>query len=60
MGQPCGPQCLFTRGTNTKRGATTMTTSLQLEASHTEIMDTVVATVEKATETEKDTPLFRR
>ena len=38
----------------------TMTTSLQLEASHTEIMDTVVATVEKATETEEDTPLFRR
>ena len=33
----------------------TMTTSLQLEASHTE-----VATVEKATETEEDTPLFRR
>ena len=38
----------------------TMTTSLQLEASHTEVMDTVVATVEKATETEEDTPLFRR
>ena len=37
-----------------------MTTSLQLEASHTEIMDTVVATVEKATETEEDTPLYRR
>ena len=36
-----------------------MTTSLQLEASHTEIMDIVVATVEKATETEEDTPLFR-
>ena len=38
----------------------TMTTSLQLEASHTEIMDTVVTIVEKATETEEDTPLFRR
>ena len=38
----------------------TKTTSLQLEASHTEVMDTVVATVEKATETEEDTPLFRR
>ena len=38
----------------------TMTTSLQLEASHTEVMDTVVATVEKATETEEDTPLVRR
>ena len=38
----------------------TMTTLLQLEASHTEIMDTVVATVEKATETEEDTPLFWR
>ena len=38
----------------------TITTSLQLEVSHTEIMDTVVATVEKATETEEDTPLFRR
>ena len=38
----------------------TMTTSLQIEASHTEIMDTVVATVEKATETDEDTPLFRR
>ena len=38
----------------------TMTTSLQLEASHTEIMDIVVATVEKATKTEEDTPLFRR
>ena len=37
-----------------------MTTSSQLEASHSEIMDTVVATVEKATETEEDTPLFRR
>ena len=38
----------------------TMTTSLQLEASHTEITDTMEATVEKATETEEDTPLFRR
>ena len=38
----------------------TMTTSLQLETRHTEIMDTVVVTVEKATETEEDTPLFRR
>ena len=37
----------------------TMTTSSQLEASHNEIMDTVVATVEKATETDEDTPLFR-
>ena len=38
----------------------TMTTSSQLEASHDEIMDGVVATVEKATETEEDLPLFRR
>ena len=38
----------------------TMTTSFQLEASHAEIMDTMVATVEKATETDEDTPLFRR
>ena len=37
-----------------------MTISSQLEASHNEIMDEVVATVEKATETEEDTPLFRR
>ena len=38
----------------------TMTISSQLEASHNEIMDVVVATVEKVTETEEDTPLFRR
>ena len=38
----------------------TMTTSSQLEASHNKKMDTVVATVEKATETEEDTPLFCR
>ena len=38
----------------------TMTTSSQLEASHTKKMDTIVATVEKATETEEDTPRFRR
>ena len=38
----------------------TMTTSLQFKASHTEVMDTVVAIVEKATETEEDTLLFRR
>ena len=37
-----------------------MTTLSQLEASHNEIMDTLVATVEKATKTEEDTPLFRR
>ena len=38
----------------------TMTTSSQLEASHNEEMDTVVATVEKVTKTEEHTPLFRR
>ena len=32
----------------------------QQEASHTEIMDTIVATVEKATKTDEDMPLFRR
>ena len=37
-----------------------MSTSFPLKASHTEIMDTIVATVEKATKTEEDTPLFRR
>ena len=37
-----------------------MTTSSQLEASHNEIMDNVGATVEKATESEEDKPLFRR
>ena len=37
-----------------------MTTSSQLEASHNEEMDTVVATAEKATKTEEHTPLFRR
>ena len=37
-----------------------MTISSQQEASHNETMDGVIATVEKATETEEDTPLFRR
>ena len=37
-----------------------MKNSLHLEASQTEIMDIVVPTVEKTTETEEDTPLFRR
>ena len=37
-----------------------MTISFQLEASHNEIMDEKVATVEKAQETEVGTPLFRR
>ena len=37
-----------------------MTTSSLLEASHNKIMNNVVVTVEKATETEEDTPLFRR
>ena len=38
----------------------TMTISSQLEASHKEIMDEIVATVVKAVEMEKDTPLLRR
>ena len=38
----------------------TMTTSSQLEASHNKIMYNVVVSVEKATKTEEDTPLFRR
>ena len=38
----------------------TMTISSQLQASHNEMMDEIVATVDKATETEKDMPLFRR
>ena len=38
----------------------TMTISSQQEASHNEIKDGVIATVEKTTETEEDTPLFRR
>ena len=46
---------MSTRRNKTQRGAPS-----QLEASHNEIMDGVVATVEKATETEEDTPLFRR
>ena len=37
-----------------------MTILSQLEASHNEIMDGVVATVEKATETEEGMPQFRR
>ena len=49
---------MFARGNNTQQGSPTITTSSQLEASHNEIMDTVVATVEKATETDEDTPLF--
>ena len=52
MGQPRGPQRMPARINNTQQHPI----SSQLEASHNEI----VATVEKATVTEEDTPLFRR
>ena len=38
----------------------TMKISSQLEASHNEIMDEIVATVEEATETKEDMPLLRQ
>ena len=60
MGQPRGPSSFLQEETTPNVEPPTMTTSSQIEASHNETIDTVVATVEKATETEDDTPLFRR
>ena len=48
------------RRNNTQCGAPNDDISSQLEASHNEIKDEVKATMEKAPETEEDTPLFRR